>query len=60
MVPQGRSDPVCALFSVTDLKADEKGMCTLPEATGSAPQEIDPSKENQMLFTYSVHWEVRK
>lgn len=49
----------CAVFSLTDLKADEKSMCTLPEATGSAPQEIDPSKENQLLFTYSVHWEVR-
>ncbi|MGH0157405.1 UNVERIFIED_CONTAM: hypothetical protein FKN15_042494 [Acipenser sinensis] len=24
---------------------------------GSAPQEIDPTKENQVLFTYSVHWE---
>ncbi|XP_067163859.1 transmembrane 9 superfamily member 4 isoform X2 [Apteryx mantelli] len=44
-------------IKLEDLKADEKGMCTLPEATGSAPQEIDPSKENQMLFTYSVHWE---
>lgn len=48
------------MFSLTDLKADEKSMCTLPEATGSAPQEIDPSKENQLLFTYSVHWEVRE
>lgn len=32
--------------------------CTLPEASGSAPQEIDPTKENEVLFTYSVHWEV--
>lgn len=32
--------------------------CTLPEASGAAPQEIDPTKENQVLFTYSVHWEV--
>ncbi|NXU58552.1 TM9S4 protein, partial [Turnix velox] len=44
-------------IKLEDLKADEKSMCTLPEATGSAPQEIDPSKENQLLFTYSVHWE---
>uniref|UniRef100_A0A8D2P7K9 Transmembrane 9 superfamily member n=2 Tax=Zosterops lateralis melanops TaxID=1220523 RepID=A0A8D2P7K9_ZOSLA len=44
-------------IKLEDLKADEKSMCTLPEATGSAPQEIDPTKENQLLFTYSVHWE---
>ena len=56
---EGRADLACAVFPLTDLKADEKSMCTLPEATGSAPQEIDPSKENQLLFTYSVHWEVR-
>lgn len=56
---EGRADIACPMFSLTDLKADEKSMCTLPEATGSAPQEIDPSKENQLLFTYSVHWEVR-
>ncbi|XP_035513331.1 transmembrane 9 superfamily member 4 [Morone saxatilis] len=43
---------------VDDLKAGEKGTCTLPEASGSAPQEIDPTKENEVLFTYSVHWEV--
>lgn len=55
----GRADLPCALFSLPDLKADEKSICTLPESTGSAPQEIDPSKENQLLFTYSVHWEVR-
>ncbi|XP_066558370.1 transmembrane 9 superfamily member 4 [Amia ocellicauda] len=40
-----------------DLKADEKGLCTLPDASGSVPQEIDPTKENDVLFTYSVHWE---
>uniref|UniRef100_A0A4X2L0M8 Transmembrane 9 superfamily member n=1 Tax=Vombatus ursinus TaxID=29139 RepID=A0A4X2L0M8_VOMUR len=40
-----------------DLKVDEKNSCTLPDAAGSAPQEIDPTKENQLLFTYSVHWE---
>lgn len=56
----GRDDLVHAMSSFTDLKADDKGMCTLPEATGSAPQEIDPTKENQLLFTYSVHWEVRE
>ena len=46
-------------FLCLDLKADGKGACTLPEAGGSAPQEIDPSQENDVLFTYSVHWEVR-
>ncbi|KAL2763846.1 transmembrane 9 superfamily member 4 isoform 2, partial [Daubentonia madagascariensis] len=40
-----------------DLKADEKSSCTLPEGTNSSPQEIDPTKENQLYFTYSVHWE---
>uniref|UniRef100_M3Z2F4 Transmembrane 9 superfamily member n=1 Tax=Mustela putorius furo TaxID=9669 RepID=M3Z2F4_MUSPF len=40
-----------------DIKADEKSSCTLPEGTSSSPQEIDPSKENQLYFTYSVHWE---
>lgn len=47
-----------AWFS-SDLKAvAADSSCTLPEASGSAPQEIDPSKENDVLFTYSVHWEV--
>uniref|UniRef100_G3SMU9 Transmembrane 9 superfamily member n=2 Tax=Elephantidae TaxID=9780 RepID=G3SMU9_LOXAF len=40
-----------------DLKTDEKSSCTLPEGTNSSPQEIDPTKENQLFFTYSVHWE---
>uniref|UniRef100_A0A2K6PB32 Transmembrane 9 superfamily member n=1 Tax=Rhinopithecus roxellana TaxID=61622 RepID=A0A2K6PB32_RHIRO len=40
-----------------DLKTDEKSSCTLPEGTNSSPQEIDPTKENQLYFTYSVHWE---
>ncbi|EPQ02048.1 Transmembrane 9 superfamily member 4 [Myotis brandtii] len=40
-----------------DLKTDEKSSCTLPEGTKSSPQEIDPTKENQLFFTYSVHWE---
>uniref|UniRef100_A0A8C7D9N7 Transmembrane 9 superfamily member n=1 Tax=Oncorhynchus kisutch TaxID=8019 RepID=A0A8C7D9N7_ONCKI len=40
-----------------DLKVADKGSCTLPEATNSAPQEIDPSKHNEVLFTYSVRWE---
>lgn len=43
----------------SDLKAVvADNTCTLPEASGSAPQEIDPTKENNVLFTYSVHWEV--
>lgn len=43
----------------SDLKAVvADNSCTLPEASGSAPQEIDPTKENEVLFTYSVHWEV--
>ncbi|XP_043566435.1 transmembrane 9 superfamily member 4 isoform X1 [Chiloscyllium plagiosum] len=41
-----------------DLKADEQGNCILPEAAGSLPQEIDPNKENDVLFTYSVRWEA--
>ncbi|KAH0510382.1 Transmembrane 9 superfamily member 4 [Microtus ochrogaster] len=40
-----------------DLKTDEKSSCILPEGTNSSPQEIDPTKENQLYFTYSVHWE---
>lgn len=47
-------------LSLADIKADEKSSCTLPEGTSSSPQEIDPSKENQLYFTYSVHWEVRR
>lgn len=48
-----------SICSFPDLKAVEKDRtCTLPEASGSAPQEIDPNKENEVLFTYSVHWEV--
>lgn len=43
----------------SDLKAaGTYEACTLPEASGSAPQEIDPTRENDVLFTYSVHWEV--
>lgn len=45
---------------LTDLKVDEKSSCTLPEGAKSSPQEIDPTKENQLYFTYSVHWEVRR
>ncbi|CDQ85335.1 unnamed protein product [Oncorhynchus mykiss] len=51
-----RFEVVPQSVKVEDLKAD-KGLCTLPEATNSAPQEIDPSKENEVLFTYSVRWE---
>uniref|UniRef100_A0AAY5EK71 Transmembrane 9 superfamily member n=1 Tax=Electrophorus electricus TaxID=8005 RepID=A0AAY5EK71_ELEEL len=40
-----------------DLKGDGASGCTLPEASGSALQEIDPNKENSVIFTYSVHWE---
>ncbi|KPP66121.1 transmembrane 9 superfamily member 4-like [Scleropages formosus] len=40
-----------------ELKPDNKGSCILPDASGSAPLEIDPTKENEVLFTYSVHWE---
>uniref|UniRef100_A0A3P8Y9N1 Transmembrane 9 superfamily member n=1 Tax=Esox lucius TaxID=8010 RepID=A0A3P8Y9N1_ESOLU len=52
-----RFEVVPQSVKVEDLKADDKGACILPEASGSAPQEIDPSKENQVLFSYSVHWE---
>lgn len=48
-----------AVLSLSDLKAVETDKsCTLPDASGSAPQEIDPAKENDVLFTYSVRWEV--
>lgn len=47
------------LSHVPDIKADERGTCTLPETVAPVPQEIDPSKENSILFTYSVRWEVR-
>ncbi|XP_039591366.1 transmembrane 9 superfamily member 4 [Polypterus senegalus] len=40
-----------------DLKVDDKGLCSLPEASSSSPQEIDPTKEHEVLFTYSVRWE---
>ncbi|XP_064420685.1 transmembrane 9 superfamily member 4 isoform X3 [Latimeria chalumnae] len=40
-----------------DLKADKNGACTLPEPPSFSPQEIDATKENEVLFTYSVHWE---
>ncbi|KAI5095832.1 transmembrane 9 superfamily member 4 precursor, partial [Silurus meridionalis] len=39
------------------VKLEANGGCTLPEASGSAPQEIEPGKENSVLFTYSVRWE---
>ncbi|MBN3325185.1 TM9S4 protein, partial [Atractosteus spatula] len=45
--------------ALEDLKTDDKGTCTLPESSGNgfAAQVIDPAKENEVLFTYSVHWE---
>lgn len=46
-------------FSFLDIKADEQRACTLPETIAPVPQEIDPTKENSILFTYSVRWEVR-
>ncbi|XP_032622312.1 transmembrane 9 superfamily member 4 isoform X3 [Chelonoidis abingdonii] len=52
-----RFEVVPQSIKLEDLKADEKGTCMLPEAAGSAPQEIDPTKKNQLLFTYSVHWQ---
>uniref|UniRef100_A0A8C5Q0B2 Transmembrane 9 superfamily member n=1 Tax=Leptobrachium leishanense TaxID=445787 RepID=A0A8C5Q0B2_9ANUR len=39
-----------------DLKGNADGSCTVPESSNSVPQEIDPSKENKLLFTYSVQW----
>ncbi|KAG7264982.1 hypothetical protein CRUP_017813 [Coryphaenoides rupestris] len=50
-----RFEVVPQSVKVEDLKPVEKA-CTLPEASGSAPQEIDPSRENEVLFTYSVDW----
>ncbi|CDQ99856.1 unnamed protein product, partial [Oncorhynchus mykiss] len=52
-----RFEVVPQSVKVEDLKVADKGSCTLPEATNSAPQEIDPSKDNEVLFTYSVRWE---
>uniref|UniRef100_A0A673BG51 Transmembrane 9 superfamily member n=1 Tax=Sphaeramia orbicularis TaxID=375764 RepID=A0A673BG51_9TELE len=52
-----RFEVVPQSVKIEDLKpVEEDKMCTLPEASGSAPQEIDPSKENEVLFTYSVSW----
>lgn len=51
------ADPSAGLPS--DLRAVvADNTCTLPEASGSAPQEMDPTRENEVLFTYSVHWQV--
>ncbi|KAL1020796.1 hypothetical protein UPYG_G00004770 [Umbra pygmaea] len=52
-----RFEVVPQSVKVEDLKADGKGGCNLPEASGSVPQEIDPTRENEVLFTYSIHWE---
>lgn len=47
------------IFKCSDLKAAETDKtCTLPDVSGSAPLEIDPKRENEVLFTYSVHWMV--
>ncbi|XP_014829470.1 PREDICTED: transmembrane 9 superfamily member 4 [Poecilia mexicana] len=52
-----RFEVVPQSVKVEDLKAVEtEKTCTLPEASGSAPQEIDPTKDNEILFTYSVTW----
>ncbi|XP_073436824.1 transmembrane 9 superfamily member 4 isoform X1 [Dendrobates tinctorius] len=44
-------------IKIDDLKGTQDGSCTVPEGSNSAPQEIEPSKENKLLFTYSVHWQ---
>ncbi|XP_073538899.1 transmembrane 9 superfamily member 4 [Phyllobates terribilis] len=44
-------------IKMDDLKATPDGSCTVPEGSNSAPQEIEPSKESKLRFTYSVHWE---
>ncbi|XP_026547338.1 transmembrane 9 superfamily member 4-like, partial [Notechis scutatus] len=44
-------------IALADMKVDEKGVCVLPEAASASAQEIDPTKPNELLFTYSVHWE---
>ncbi|XP_032832467.1 transmembrane 9 superfamily member 4 isoform X1 [Petromyzon marinus] len=38
------------------LNADDKGDCQSPAISGVEAQEIDPSKENNVLFSYSVKW----
>uniref|UniRef100_A0A8C7WNG7 Transmembrane 9 superfamily member n=1 Tax=Oryzias sinensis TaxID=183150 RepID=A0A8C7WNG7_9TELE len=41
-----------------DLKASAtEKTCVLPEASDSHAMEIDPNVENEVLFSYSVHWE---
>ncbi|XP_038606478.1 transmembrane 9 superfamily member 4 isoform X1 [Tachyglossus aculeatus] len=52
-----RFEVVPQSIRLDELKTDEKKSCILPDAANSAPQEIDPAKENQLFFTYSVHWE---
>ncbi|XP_028849087.1 transmembrane 9 superfamily member 4 isoform X2 [Denticeps clupeoides] len=52
-----RFEVVPQSIRMDDLKADDKGSCTLPETSGFVAQDIDPSKHNSLLFTYSVHWE---
>ncbi|KTG40331.1 hypothetical protein cypCar_00005290 [Cyprinus carpio] len=52
-----KSRIVCQAKDVDNIKADERNTCTLPETVAPIPQEIDPTKENRILFTYSVHWE---
>uniref|UniRef100_A0A670ZK00 Transmembrane 9 superfamily member n=1 Tax=Pseudonaja textilis TaxID=8673 RepID=A0A670ZK00_PSETE len=44
-------------IALADMKVDEKGVCVLPEAASASAQEIDPTKPNELFFTYSVHWE---
>ncbi|XP_053571896.1 transmembrane 9 superfamily member 4 [Bombina bombina] len=39
-----------------DLKGGDDKSCNIPESANSAPQVIDPTKENKLLFTYSVQW----
>ncbi|XP_051915738.1 transmembrane 9 superfamily member 4 isoform X2 [Hippocampus zosterae] len=53
-----RFEVVPQSVQVEDLMAVQKEKtCTLPDASSSAALEIDPTKENEVLFTYSVHWE---
>ncbi|CAJ0943548.1 unnamed protein product [Ranitomeya imitator] len=44
-------------IKMDDLKGTPDRSCTVPEGSNSAPQEIEPSKDNKLLFTYSVHWQ---
>uniref|UniRef100_UPI00358E0783 transmembrane 9 superfamily member 4 n=1 Tax=Myxine glutinosa TaxID=7769 RepID=UPI00358E0783 len=44
--------------SIKALSASADGSCKRPGTEAVEPQEIDPTKENNVLFTYSVTWKA--